>query len=254
MAQSVGRCLVTSGQVPLRRIESQGAKLLTSQITSIHFPLEEFNHGAQLVAIRRLLYRQRRADRELSDRLEEADGVARRTRGRANEHAVDAWVELAEMSCYQDAAHSMAAVGMIAPLIESAFRAALRSIESNLPQWGLAENIVKRVAETGMKEYMPADLDQMLSALFAYRNKMFHGGFEWSSEELRKFERDLDGNGWPSDWFSTATSNGKPWMFYMTSAFVDHCLDMAERIIGGIQQFCWNRSLGLVAKQKGRRS
>ena len=88
---------------------------MESQCEYIHFPLEEFNHGAQLVAIRGLLYRQERADQEISDRIKEADAIAMRTRDRANDHAVDVWVELAEMSCYQDAAHSMAAVGMIAP-------------------------------------------------------------------------------------------------------------------------------------------
>ena len=60
----------------------------------INFTLKELTQGAQLVAIRDLLNRQERADRELSDRIEEADEVARRARGRANEHAVDVWVEL----------------------------------------------------------------------------------------------------------------------------------------------------------------
>lgn len=221
------------------------------QIEDIHFPLEGFNHGAQLVAIRRLLSRQERADQELSNRIEAADGVARRTEGRANEHAVDIWVELAEMSCYQDAAHSMAAVSMIAPLIESAFRAAFRSIEYELPQWSLVRNIVKHAEEVGMREYLPTDLEPTLSALFAYRNMMFHGGFEWSSEDLKKFEGLLDGNGWPADWFSRATSNDEPWMFYMTSAFADHCLDMAKQVIEGIQQFGWERNFGPMARQEG---
>ncbi len=216
---------------------------MESQFEYIHFPLEEFNHGAQLVAIRGLLHRQELADQELSDRIKEADEVARRTRGRANEHAVDVWVELAEMSCYQDAAHSMAAVGMIAPLVESAFRAAFRSIGNELPSGSLVRNIVKRVEEVGMKEYLPADLEPMLSALFAYRNKMFHGGFEWSSEELKRFERLMDENRWLPDWFSKATSDDEPWMFYMTSAFVDHCLEMAEGIIRGIEQFGLERNL-----------
>ena len=210
---------------------------MKSQLEYIRFPLEEFNHGAQLVAIRALLYRQERADQELSDKIKEADEVARLTKGRANEHAVDAWVELAEMSCYQDAAHSMAAVGMIAPLIESTFRAAFRLIGNELPRENLVRNIVKHVEEVGMKEYMPTDLGPTLSALFAYRNKMFHGGLEWSSQELKRFERLLDGSRWPRDWFSRATSDDEPWMFYMTSAFVDHCLDMAERVIRGIEQF-----------------
>ena len=216
---------------------------MESQFEHIHFPLGEFNHGAQLIAIRGLLYRQERADQELSDRIKEADEGARRTRGRANDHAVDVWVELAEMSCYQDAAHSMAAVGMIAPLIESAFRAAFRSMGKGLPPRNLAKNIVKRVEEVGMKEYMPADLEPTLFALFAYRNKMFHGGFEWSSEELKWFDNRLDENRWPPDWFSRATSDDEPWMFYMTSAFVDHCFEMAERVIQGIKEYGLERSL-----------
>ena len=59
---------------------------MESQFEYINFPLDEFNYGAQLVAIRGLLYRQERADQELSDRIKEADEVARRTRGRANDH------------------------------------------------------------------------------------------------------------------------------------------------------------------------
>ncbi len=216
---------------------------MKSQFKDIHFPLEEFNHSAQLVAIQGLLYRQERADQELSDRIKEADEVARRTGGRANEHAVEVCVELAEMSCYQDAAHSMATVGMLAPLIESAFRAAFRSIGNELPQVYLVGNIVKRVQEAGMKEYLPADLEPTLSALFAYRNKMLHGGFEWSSEELKKFERQLDESQWSPHWFSRAIFDDEPWMFYMTSTFVDHCLEMAERVIGGIEQFGLCRNL-----------
>ena len=103
---------------------------MESQFTHVTFPLEAFNHGAQLVAISDLLKRQERADQELSHRIKEADQVATQTRG-DNDRAVDAWVELAEMSCYQDAAHSMAAVGMIAPFMESFFRAYFRSIEKD---------------------------------------------------------------------------------------------------------------------------
>ena len=213
------------------------------QFEDIHFPLEAFNYDAQLVAIHGLLHRQERADQELSDKIKEADKVARRTKGRANEYAVDVWVELAEMSCYQDAAHSMAAVGMIAPLVESAFRAAFRSIGNELPQGNLVKNIVKRVDEVGMKEYLPPDLEPTLSALFTYRNKMFHGGFEWPSEELKEFERLLGEKRWPPDWFSRATSDDEPWIFYMTSSFIDHCLEKAEQVIRGIVQFGLERNL-----------
>lgn len=217
---------------------------MESQFEHILFPLGESNYGAQLVAIRDLLHRQELADQELSDRIKEADAVARRTEGRANDDAVDFWVELAEMSCYQDAAHSMAAVGMIAPLIESAFRTAFRSIGDELPPGNLVKEIVKHAEEVGMKEHLPPDLEPTLSALFAYRNKMFHGGFEWSTDELKKFDKLLEENRWPPDWFSKATTDDEPWMFYMTSAFVDCCLEMAEGVIRGIRQFGLKRNPG----------
>ena len=61
---------------------------------------------------------------------------------------------------------------------------------------------------------------------------------------MRKFERLLDSGRWPSDWFSRATIDDEPWMFYMTSAFVDHCLEMAEGVISGIKQFGFETNLG----------
>ena len=214
---------------------------MESRFMHVTFPLEAFNHGAQWVAICDLLERQARADRELADRIKDADEFTKRTTGRLNEHAVDVWVELAEMSCYQDAAHSMAAVGMIAPFIESFFREYFRSIGKDLPKGNLVRNIVKRMEEVGMEEYMPTDIEPTLSALFAYRNKMFHGGFEWSSEELKRFERQLSENRWSPDWFSWATSGTEPWMYYMTSGFIDHCLEMASGVIRGVGEFGFKR-------------
>ena len=88
-----------------------------------------------------------------------------------------------------------------------------------------------------MTNYMPDDLRVTLSALFAYRNKMFHGGFEWPLEERQRFARQLSRSGWPEDWFSTAMSGGKPWIFYMSPIFVTHCLDRMEQVIEGIGKF-----------------
>ena len=54
---------------------------------------------------------------------------------------------------------------------------------------------------------------------------MFHCGFEWPREELERFEKQLNESCWPSDWFLKATSNDKPWMFYMSPKFIAHCLN-----------------------------
>ena len=95
---------------------------MESEFLHSRFRLEELDYDAQLLAIRSLLFRQERADQELSDRIGKVGKVARQTSGIASDCAVDEWVDLAHSSCYQDAAHSMAAVGMIAPFIESIFQ------------------------------------------------------------------------------------------------------------------------------------
>ena len=215
---------------------------MESDIEDIYLPLEGFNHGTQLVAIYRLLHRQEQADQELSDEIEKVDAVARRTSGPANDDATDYWVELAQMSCYQEAAHSMAAVSMITPLIESTFRGAFRSIRDPLPKYHLVNNIIKRAEKVGMKDYLPADLQQTLEALFRYRNEMFHGGFEWAPEKLKAFKKELDRNRWPTEWFSKATSDDEPWMFYMTPTFIDHCLKTAEAVVSGVEKFTFERT------------
>lgn len=209
----------------------------------IHLLLEEIDYDAQLFAIRSLLTREARAARQPEERIEEVDEMARRSRGAANYHAVEEWVDLVHGSCYQGAAHSTAAVGMLAPFIESVFRHAFpddfrrivkRKENRRLP-W--AEKVGKLVDEVEVREYMPGDLEATLAALFAYRNKMLHFGFEWPSKELEHFEEQLESSRWPGDWFSKATSDDRPWMFYMSPEFIDHCLESVEKVVEGIEEF-----------------
>ena len=203
--------------------------------------LDGIDYDSQLLAIRSLLSRQMHEDQQLEEKIEEAEKIALRTQGAANEHATEQWVGLAHDSCYQEAAHSMAAVGMLAPFLESVFKQAFSRIGMDLTQGHLAENIIKFVEEAGMKSYMPDDLDLCLSALFTYRNKMFHNGFEWPPKELLKFEKRLNNSGWPSEWFSKATIDDDPWMFYMSSAFIEHCVERIEQVTEGIEKFDLDR-------------
>ncbi|SRR6266568_246891 len=73
---------------------------------------------AQLDASRTLLERHRAADVELTERIKRLEERAHGTTGRASELAVDEWLDSIQRSIYQDAAHSLAAVGMLAPLLE----------------------------------------------------------------------------------------------------------------------------------------
>ena len=201
---------------------------------------EDFDRS-QLFAIRGLLSRQDQADRELEDEIEQAGKMAEQTRGDANEHWVEEWSYYVHSSVYQHAAHSMATVGMIAPFIESAFKRIFRRAGKGWPRkQNVAETIVKYVDELSMKGYMPHDLEMTLQALFEYRNKMFHFGLEWPPEERRRFGKRLHESGWPPDWFEGATTDGEPWMFYMSQSSLTTVQIRRKQVIEGIQKFVLN--------------
>ena len=221
---------------------------MASEYKYVPFMLEELDYHAQFLAIRNLLYTHEQERKHLHEEIEEMREFAENTSGDANWMAADEWAGLCHRSCYQDAAHSMAAVGMIAPFIESVFQHAF-PVESDTilygreyPRVSLDEKVMTLVDDVGITEYMPGDLKLTLSALFSYRNKMFHHGFEWPRKELDKFERMRMASKWPQDWFTKAESREQPWMFYMSPGFVEHCLEVIEQVTSGIVRFDLERS------------
>ncbi|MES2032372.1 MAG: hypothetical protein V4477_24620 [Pseudomonadota bacterium] len=227
--------------------------------------LDSLDYDAQLRAIHALLGRHRRAAEELSESINELDDFARRTSGLVNQRAVDDWVDHLHDSVFQDAAHSMAAVGMLAPFVEALFKQAFPGIKLLLDQrcltpsphsrWSMKTDvrwdcrftsprrrdlvlgIVELADATGLSAELPARLPATLSALFGYRNKMFHFGFEWPESERQSFARRILDVGWPADWFGRATTGGEPWVFYLSPAFVDHCLETINAVIVGLGAF-----------------
>lgn len=161
----------------------------------------------------------------------------------------------------------MAAVGMLAPIIESilcqSFRGIRRSFETNSipfsshPRWklttnekwdchyvfsqsgGKKRNLVKGILQlanaTGLTAHLPNDFGPTLQALFEYRNKMFHFGFEWPTFEREQFHKRIAD--WPSDWFSLATSDHKPWIFYVTDTFINHSFNIIDSVLAGVGAF-----------------
>lgn len=231
--------------------------------------LDALDYDAQLYAIRTLLQRHREADQQLVDEIKRLEVRANELHGEANEYAVAFLIDHYHGSVYQDAAHSMAAVGMLAPFVESIFYHAFQGIRQQTQsglgaisshdrwqqptedQWdchfvwkrgkrsgNLVEGILQLSEATGLHTYLPATLRHTLQALFEYRNKMFHCGFEWPVHERAGFQRRIAESGWPTDWFATATHGGKPWVFYMASVFIEHCLESIEGVITGIGAFC----------------
>src|SRR5260370_3764042 len=90
--------------------------------------IKHIAYDAQLTTIRFLLHRLRKHDKELDEeirRLHEYEGPHQ-------EQAVDEWADLVHDSVYQGAAHSMAAVGMLAPFLKSIFFRSFATIPSHL--------------------------------------------------------------------------------------------------------------------------
>ena len=134
----------------------------------------------------------------------------------------------------------MAAVSMIAPVLESAFKEVASRIGRPIPSpkeedyckicgatldpknisGGVVVDIMKMVNEEGMSEYLPHDLKPTLQAIFEYRNKMLHCGFEWPEDEIRRFHKRQED--WTEGWFESSYQDHKPWMFYMSRGFISH--------------------------------
>ncbi len=237
--------------------------------------LPDLDYEAQLVAIEDLLRRHKEEDERTAAQITEVEEFARRTTGLRNEHAVDEWIELLQGSTYQEAAHSMAALGMIAPLIESLFYQAFQGIRSvyygadvippgsprsaigdadkfwdchlayDAQKMGCRKDLVLGIMELadaiGLKSHIPQHLLSMLPALYRYRNKMFHFGFEWPERECKSFAKEIAKQGW-QQWFSSATRDDVPFIFYMTEPFVQASLAAVHELLSGFGAYCVERA------------
>jgi hypothetical protein len=248
-------------------------------LSDLNDPIGSHNRAdyiAQILAVKNLLERQKHHDDTLQQQMDKIEALIKKT---GSERVIDEWGEHFYESIYQDAAHSMAAVGMLAPLIESFFLQSFYGLQRLLknptrrrgdqaarlpeemdtshPRWKWPEkkqwdchfysnkngnpqkDLVRGIKEIstsiGLIRYMPTDLQSVLHALFSYRNKMFHHGFEWPPAQRQNFERQLAD--WSTDWFSKSTSGEKPWMFYLTGTYIEHCLATIDKSISGIGAF-----------------
>ena len=215
---------------------------------------------SQLFAIRIVLERNHEAEEKVSAEIKKLEADIRERGG--NSWMVDHWVDKLHSSTFLDATHSMAAVGLIAPLVESLFDRAFLylkhaigesySLDSGHERWQLddrwnpryvwkngrqsrdiAKGIVQLAQAIDLKKHLPDGLERTLSVLFEYRNKMFHSGLEWPNKDLKDFANLIKSNGW-TDCFTGAESDGDPWIFYMSRDFIGHCLDTVDEVIEGV--------------------
>ena len=97
-------------------------------------------------------------------------------------------------------------------------------------QSGIAVRIGDILAGAGLASYFGSDFGRLTKAIYAYRNKMVHNGYEWDLEERLDFEAQINKEGW-SGWFATATSGSEPWFFTMTPSFCEACLSLCNRAL-----------------------
>jgi hypothetical protein len=229
--------------------------------------LPDLDYDAQLRAIGDLLKQHDDIRQVTGEAITKVEDFARTHRGIRNEQAIEEWLDRMHNSVYQDAAHSMAAVGMLAPLVESLFYQAFMSTREylagtpphpeNHARWqkasrdawdchyvwtgrsrskGIVEGIIQMAEAVGLIGRLPSDLPLKLKALFLYRHKMFHCGFEWPPEERREFAEHVRKD-WPADWFGVSMSNGQPWIFYMTDSFVKDWLVTLDKVLSALGAF-----------------
>lgn len=231
--------------------------------------LPNLDYDSQLIAIRHLLLNHENFDNELTDEIREVDDSLDNTCGARDdyiEHLHGERCDKLHSSVYQSAAHSMAAVGMLAPLMESIFFQSFIGIkkeffrespdtsqkcetwdchlvwDNNNKRKNLAEGIIQLSEAIGLRKYLPNNIERILKVLFGYRNKIFHCGFEWPFEERIRFNNRMKEENWPSHWIESATSGGEPWVFYLSRNFIWHCVEVIEQIIQAISHYIFEIS------------
>ncbi len=238
--------------------------------------VDESDLDAQLLAIRGVLRRHRGAESQVAEEIKELDTHIRAYAGDDQEyqmHMEDQWANTLHGTVFQDAAHSMSAVGMLAPFVESLFASIFRGLRERAPggaaidprakatqaqYWnpqivfgkdGPRDDIVAGIEQLatsiGLQPYLPDGYRRTLSALFGYRNNMFHNGFEWPLEARQKFANRLEIERWPGAWFSQATRDDKPWVFYMSDEFIAHCLQMIDKVLEGVGRYLEDHKMDL---------
>ena len=108
----------------------------------------------------------------------------------------------------------------------------------------LVQGVAQLAKSVGISQHLPDDCGKVLTALFAYRNKMFHHGFEWPPEERRTFSARILSEGWPQKWFRKSTRGDEPWIYYMSPIFVDRCVFLVDEILEGVGRFLADQEPG----------
>lgn len=227
-----------------------------------HYYFEDYDLEAQLIAIKAFLAASKDAE---VGQAAEIKALAERAEQARSEHVVGMWTDALHALVYHDAARSAAAVGMLAPFVENLFTGlfrgigklgedvlghdqdAARSVRTKALFWdphhylgsgGVEGNLIQGILQlsdaSGLRPHLPGDTQKVLEALIGYRNQILHSGLEWPVDRRQSFANQI--SKWPSGWFNKAESNHKPWVWYMSDAFIQRVLRFIDEVLDAAGQ------------------
>jgi hypothetical protein len=243
--------------------------------------LDSIDWDSQLDAVRAAIARNRSAAELVSSKIAHLEESARTYTGPYHEHAVDEHIDAMYRSSYSDAVDSLSAIGMVVPMMESVFSQSLQSLgamyaakEMEPPphqrwlragddpqrwncQWYFGRckrrnDIISGIAQlseaTGLSVYLPSDMMDWIAAMLTYRNRMFHGGIEWSLKQREEFETLIARRQWEK-YFQSARIDDKPWIFYLRNEMIEEMPKRLESILDGFGRFAKDLPFELASLQ-----
>lgn len=178
------------------------------------------------------------------------------------EHISDKSYELQ----FWDLSYSMTAVGLLAPFMESFITNFFKHYSSEIlkinegdskrekvfisKQWDPHMYIDAKIIKTdfvkgalqlfkqiGINTYLPKNTYKILQALFRYRNKMVHNGYEWPKEKCEIFEKEIKENNWQAWFDSSGTKGNVPDLFFMNKKYINECIVLGDNFFDAFANF-----------------
>ena len=235
----------------------------------------EIDWESQVRAVRTVLSRNSKASAAAQEYIDELKATGR---GQRDE---DDLLDALSQATFDDGANSMAAIGMVAPMVESLFSQAFSSLgllyaEKGMeppdderwsvagshehrwncqyyfknvdepPRQDIISGIVQISRASGLKNYITKADFVWIRAMLTYRNFMFHNGLEWSPQRRADFVKVMKEQKW-EHFFSFAKTGGDPWVFYIDKEVMADIPNVIERILDGMGKFAKKLPFELVA-------
>jgi hypothetical protein len=155
------------------------------------------------------------------------------------------WNFLGNIFLHHDALRANMQISLLAPAIESVYRRSLYVlVEEKLGknrlkdffgknggfEGGAVNRIMQALDELKIESNFDPDIKDYLSALFDYRNALFHNGLEWDEEKCKKFIK----KNHRESWFTRLGCSGKTYFILPTRGFID---DLIEFFSGSVESF-----------------